>query len=322
MAAVAKRNSRLHHSVLGIINLKGGVGKTILSANLAAVAAKERKWKVVLVDLDNSIPLTRLALNDLRGQKTVREVLIGMKQGRQLTEENFIFIKGLGAWLLPGSSHNLGEDEVAQIPRLLAAIKAAYFAGGYVDLVIVDPPGGNRAVNSAILLGSDVVCMPISIAGTDLMATNLTVNFIRQIQQASNRKPHFLGFIPNRLKRGDALERSLIETIFKSGLVLPYVPESNYIRKSLVSEGADGGSVPVCFAPKSAATQKLIELFDALDDPEKDRRAYEAEIRTYLGMDGSEIEPFLGTGHGSGVKVENGEILAATSVKHRSGGNA
>jgi cellulose biosynthesis protein BcsQ len=270
---------------MSIVNLKGGVGKSILSANLAAVAAKARGWKVVLVDLDNSIPLTRLALDDRRGHQTVRGALRGMKQGEQLTEENFMFVKGLGAWLLPGSPRSLGDEEVAQIPRLLAAIKAAYFAGGYVDLVIVDSPGGNRAVNGAVLLGSDQVCMPISVAGTDLMATNLTVNFIKQIQQSGNGRPQFLGFIPNRLKRKDALERSLIETIFKSGLVLPFVPESNYIRKSLVTEGVNGGSVPVRFAPKSVATERLIELFNALDDPDPDRRGFELEIRDYLGME-------------------------------------
>ncbi|MBN2500147.1 MAG: ParA family protein [Anaerolineales bacterium] len=285
MAVFAERKSRLHRSVLGIVNLKGGVGKTILSTNLAAIAAKVRKWKIILVDLDNNIPLTRLALDDLRGHHTVLSVLQGMKQGRQLTEANFTFIQSLGVWLLPGSPRSLGDEEVAQIPRLLAAIKSTYFAGGYVDLVIVDPPGGNRAVNGAVLLGSDNVCMPISVAGTDLMATNLTVNFIKQIQQTNGGRPHFLGFIPNRLKRKDALERSLIETIFKSELVLPYVPESNYIRKSLVTEGSGGGSVPVHFAPKSMATEKLIRLFNALDEPNPNRRRYELEIRDYLGMD-------------------------------------
>ncbi|RPI34951.1 MAG: hypothetical protein EHM70_01205 [Chloroflexota bacterium] len=37
--------------------MKGGVGKTLLSANLAAISAVQYNWTTVLVDLDASAPL-------------------------------------------------------------------------------------------------------------------------------------------------------------------------------------------------------------------------------------------------------------------------
>ncbi|MFT5468300.1 MAG: cellulose biosynthesis protein BcsQ [Verrucomicrobiales bacterium] len=50
--------SARHTRIVSVINLKGGVGKTTLTANLAGWLAKQKKFKVLVVDLDFQSTLT------------------------------------------------------------------------------------------------------------------------------------------------------------------------------------------------------------------------------------------------------------------------
>jgi cellulose biosynthesis protein BcsQ len=280
-------NGLLYRSSLALVNFKGGAGKTVLAGNLASIAARIAGWKVCVIDLDASAPLTRLAFNAVPLRSTVREALALAAEGSDFSEI-LRFAPNLGFWILPGSLQGVGSEEVRHLPQLVAALCASYFAGGYVDLVIVDTPGENKLVNGAVLASVEHIAMPLALNATDMTATAVTISFVRQMQARRGGRPIFLGLIPNRIQRGGTYERAFLEQVLQASPVLPYIPDSNIIRGSFARAGQDGGETPIFFAPRSAATQRLVRLFEALNSAQRDFQTYAAELRAFLGLESAE----------------------------------
>jgi cellulose biosynthesis protein BcsQ len=83
---LAKRRTR----IISVLNLKGGVGKTTLTANLGGYLANcHEKW-VLLLDLDHQRSLTQLLLSSERrkraalARQTVQDFLLSARGGRDL----------------------------------------------------------------------------------------------------------------------------------------------------------------------------------------------------------------------------------------------
>lgn len=236
----------------------------------------------MILDLDANAPMTPLALNGVQGLPTVKDALAAVGRGEELVPY-LQRAEAMSAWLLPGSVLDLTPEETRNIPFLLHAAKNAYFAGRSIDLVLIDPPGESKAINGAILSCVDAVALPLALSSTDLAATKITLQFIKLMQKEREGLPTFLGLIPNRVARKGTYERIFLDTVLKSGKVLPYLSESNLIKGSFVRE-KEGGRMPVHFAPKSAATGQYIRLLEALNAQKKDRNAYTTELRDYLGV--------------------------------------
>ena len=66
-------------SVIGIISLKGGVGKTTISAALGADLANRYGKKVLLIDANYSAPNLGIHLDILSPHGTIHDVLNGSK---------------------------------------------------------------------------------------------------------------------------------------------------------------------------------------------------------------------------------------------------
>jgi len=66
---------RMKNQAIALTQLKGGVGKTLISANLAAISAVQNNWTTVLVDLDANSPLTGAVFGGYKTSETVTTAL-------------------------------------------------------------------------------------------------------------------------------------------------------------------------------------------------------------------------------------------------------
>jgi MinD-like ATPase involved in chromosome partitioning or flagellar assembly len=98
---------------IGLISLKGGVGKTTLSAALAVTLSKYFGKKVLLVDANYSAPNLGIHMNIISPKKTVHDVLNGDKISDAIHEKygvdvipgNFMFRKNINPLKLKNKLH-------------------------------------------------------------------------------------------------------------------------------------------------------------------------------------------------------------------------
>lgn len=152
--------------VLAITSGKGGVGKTLVSANLAA-ALSRRGLRVLVIDADLGLANLDVVLN-LQPRVTLHEVL----SGRQPLSAAMVSAP-MGFWVLPAGS---GLIEYANLtPALRQSLRSLIdeAAQGF-DVVVLDTGAGiSEVVLYTIALADDVlvVATPEPTALTDAYAT-------------------------------------------------------------------------------------------------------------------------------------------------------
>lgn len=104
---------------IGIIAIKGGVGKTTLSASLAADLANRHQKKVLLVDANFSAPNLGLHMDIVQPVKTIHDVIAGKAQllsaihkryGVDVVPGSYFFSRGINPLKLASRLDNVKKD--------------------------------------------------------------------------------------------------------------------------------------------------------------------------------------------------------------------
>jgi septum site-determining protein MinD len=124
---------------IGIIAIKGGVGKTSVSASLASDLANRHKRKVLLIDANYSAPNLGLHMDIVEPAKTIHDVLSGRAQIEHAIHNRY------GVDVVPGSFVYTKEINHMKLKARINEIKDKY------DFVVIDSsPSMNDEILSAI----------------------------------------------------------------------------------------------------------------------------------------------------------------------------
>lgn len=198
---------------IGIIAVKGGVGKTSVAMSLAADLVASHGKKVLLVDANYSAPTVGIHLNLDDSRATIHDVLAGKSRVSSAIQQQH------GFDIIPGST---GIQQVAHPLKLkdkLTAIKSAY------DFIILDgSPNMNEEILSTIL-ASDVLFM---VSTPDAPTLSCSV---RAARFASQRGKSVAGIIVNKI-RDPRYELALdeIETATGIPVVARIIDENVHVR--------------------------------------------------------------------------------------------
>lgn len=250
--------------VLSFLNVKGGVGKTTTSLNVATGLAAEGK-KVLLIDYDPQANSTSVLLSENTTKYTIDELIFEP----QLTKKAIITVdKNLD--LIASRLHlAYAEAKLANattLPQQYRLIKIIKELDNNYDFIIIDcPPIINLLTINAILASNSII-IPIKPDKFAVAGFNITIDNIVQIQQNFNVAPSYkvLFTMINR----NNMDRDIIEQLCK--VVDVYDTKIRYQAKPITRASLFGTTVIISDEKSNVAKDYKSLISEILEETNND----------------------------------------------------
>jgi len=239
--------------IVGVINQKGGVGKTTTAINLAAALAETRR--VLLVDMDPQANASSGV--GVRGaERTIYDVLIGeLSARRAITDTDIPNLKVLPASVeLSGAAVEL--DASADSMRLLA--KALIGVRPNFDFIVLDAPPSIGALTLNALVAADHLVIPLQTEYYALEGIAGMMDTVERLRASLNPDLNILGILLTMFDSRTRLSQEVEENVRShfSELVFDAVIPRN-VR---LAEAPSYGQPIYAYAPASSGAQAYRRL--------------------------------------------------------------
>jgi len=215
---------------LALYNLKGGVGKTAATINLAYLAAKEG-YKTLVWDMDpqGSSSFYLGAESSVKNEsKKLLNSEMGLLEAVQSTPyENLDIIPAdLSARQADVLLSEMKQSK-RKISTLLASLKKDY------DLVILDCPPGISILHDAIFFGVDWILMPNIPTTLSIRSFETVQNYFKENELDASKLKCFFSMVDHRKN----LHHEVMSTFYKDKYFFKsYIPYLSDVEKMGINE--------------------------------------------------------------------------------------
>jgi chromosome partitioning protein len=242
--------------ILGVVNQKGGVGKTTTAINLSACLAIEG-LNILLVDCDPQANASSgLGFPRDDNRHSIYDVLMGSSPAEQV-----ILPTDVGnLWLLPGSKNLIGanvelasvEGRETRLREALASVRSNH------DLVILDCPPALDLLTLNALVAADSLIVPMQAEYFALEGISELISTLERVRAAFNPTIEIEGVLLTMYDDRTNLAQQVTETLrdyFKEKLFKTVIP-----RNIRLAEAPSHGKPVAMYDARSKGTEAYFEL--------------------------------------------------------------
>ena len=259
-----KRCTRLSREseIIGVISIKGGVGKTSVTANIGAALAQEFNKNVVIVDANFSAPNIGLHFGLTQPSVTLHDVLSNKVDIGDAIHE---YTKNLH--LVPGSLLN---DKVNPY-NLREKVKKLK---SYYDIVLLDSSPNLNDELRAVMLAADKL---IVVTNPDFPTLSTTMHAVKVARQ---KKTPIIGIILNKV-RNKSFELSVEEIEESCGVpVIGVLPENITMLESVAET-----TPATLYKPNTNVAIEFKKIAGALIDASYDDPRFSTKLKRMFSSD-------------------------------------
>jgi chromosome partitioning protein len=249
-----------------VFNQKGGVGKSTIAVNLAAIAASRGK-RTLLIDLDAQGNASRYLLGQAAAaiKPTVADFFEQSLSYRlsSLAIDSFVHPTPFDNLLLMPASGELADlhSKLESRSKILKLRKALEELEGFDEMVIDTPPALNFYSRSA-LIAADVCLIPFDCDDFSRQALYGLLESVEEIRDDHNEGLRVEGIVVNQFQARASQPQRIVQALIDEKLPMLPTMLSSSVK---IRESHDAAQPLIVMAPAHKLTAEFVALYDELE---------------------------------------------------------